>query len=181
MGESFDVSDVPRFGRLLQHVSGALGQLKDCGFIKIVDKQAQRYVYEVVTLDDSEHRWHDYFPRDNSHRKIGTPHKVLTKNEIAGTVTGRMSHTEPEMQDVHVHGRTGEGHTRFVPPDSVALSADFNVLETRVLAHIAGLQEELPKAMHHLEVSLKQARVSLLDCYSDLELMQELSRRLESK
>jgi DNA polymerase-1 len=66
--------------------------------------------------------------------------RVHTSYHQAVAVTGRLSSTEPNLQNIPV--RTAEGRRirqAFVaPPDHVLLAADYSQIELRIMAHLSG-------------------------------------------
>ncbi|MGB2822558.1 MAG: DNA polymerase I, partial [Phycisphaerae bacterium] len=73
--------------------------------------------------------------------------RVHTSFHQAGTATGRLSSSDPNLQNIPI--RTDEGReirTAFVaPPGCVLLAADYSQVELRVLAHLCG-DEKLAEA-----------------------------------
>lgn len=69
--------------------------------------------------------------------------RVHTSYSMAATSTGRLSSTDPNLQNIPV--RTEEGRrirTAFVaPPGSLLISADYSQIELRVLAHVADIPQ----------------------------------------
>lgn len=76
------------------------------------------------------------------------------------TTTGRLSSTEPNLQNIPIKYEMGrEIRKVFVPEneDSVILSADYSQIELRVLAHIAGDENMINAFKHHSDIHTKTA------------------------
>ncbi len=79
----------------------------------------------------------DALPRERA-RRTG---RIHTSYHQTGTVTGRLSSSEPNLQNIPVRTELGRQIRRaFVPgrPDEVLLVADYSQVELRVLAHFCG-------------------------------------------
>jgi DNA polymerase-1 len=74
-------------------------------------------------------------------RVMDTDGRVRSTFHMTATVTGRLSSSEPNLQNIPVRTETGRLlRGMFIPsrPDWVLIDADYSQIELRVLAHIAG-------------------------------------------
>ncbi len=74
--------------------------------------------------------------------------KIHTSFNQTITVTGRLSSTEPNLQNIPVRSELGRELRRFFvasAPDRVLIDADYSQIELRILAHVAR-DEEMIKA-----------------------------------
>jgi DNA polymerase-1 len=76
------------------------------------------------------------------------------------TTTGRLSSTEPNLQNIPIKYENGRSIRKvFIPHnlDSVILSADYSQIELRVLAHIAGDENLINAFKHSSDIHTKTA------------------------
>lgn len=76
------------------------------------------------------------------------------------TATGRLSSTEPNLQNIPIKYEMGKEIRKvFVPDttDQVILSADYSQIELRVLAHIGNDENLIDAFIHHSDIHTKTA------------------------
>ena len=95
--------------------------------------------------------------------------RIHTTYEQTTAVTGRLSSTAPNLQNIPIRGEMGRQIRRafIAPPDHVLLSADYSQIELRVLAHLsqdeAFLQAFAQGHDFHATIAAKVYGVALTD------------------
>ncbi len=100
---------------------------------------------------------------DTLPNQIGPDGRVHTHYHADATRTGRLSSKDPNLQNIPARGRWGEKvRSAFVVPKGhVLLSADYNQIELRVMAHMSG-DRELKRIFEKGEDIHTQAAIALL-------------------
>jgi DNA polymerase I len=86
--------------------------------------------------------------------------KVHTRFQQALTQTGRLSSTDPNLQNIPIRMEEGRKiRQAFVPSekDWVIFSADYSQIELRVLAHISGDERLIDAFKHEMDIHTKTA------------------------
>lgn len=95
--------------------------------------------------------------------QIGPDGRIHTHYHADSTRTGRLSSKDPNMQNIPARGEWGEKvRSAFIAPKGlVFLSADYNQIELRVMAHMSG-DKELKRIFSDGEDIHTQAAVAVL-------------------
>jgi DNA polymerase-1 len=91
---------------------------------------------------------------------IGEDGKIHSNLNQTVTTTGRLSSTEPNLQNIPIKYEMGRAIRRVFEPDneeSVILSADYSQIELRVLAHIADDENLISAFKNHSDIHTKTA------------------------
>lgn len=94
-----------------------------------------KYVLEYRTLQKLKSTYVDALPA-LINNQTGRVHTSLNQT---GTATGRLSSSEPNLQNIPVRGDWGQRIRKafIVPPPSIMFSADYSQIDLRVLAHLS--------------------------------------------
>ncbi|MEY8000322.1 DNA polymerase I [Clostridium sp. Mt-5] len=91
---------------------------------------------------------------------IGEDSKIHSSFNQTVTTTGRLSSTEPNLQNIPIKYEMGKEIRKIFVPDNencVILSADYSQIELRVLAHIADDKNLISAFINHSDIHTKTA------------------------
>ena len=86
--------------------------------------------------------------------------RVHTTFKQTGTATGRLSSTEPNLQNIPVRTEMGKELRRFFLPenkDYVIIDADYSQIELRLLAHVSGDENMVDGFLHGADIHTSTA------------------------
>ncbi len=86
--------------------------------------------------------------------------RVHTTFKQTGTATGRLSSTEPNLQNIPVRTELGKELRRFFLPenrDYVIIDADYSQIELRLLAHVSGDETMINGFLHGADIHTSTA------------------------
>ncbi len=142
-GERFNINSTKMLGHILFEKLG----------LPPVKKTKSGYSTDIEVLNKLE-PMHEIVPCIIKYRKLAklkstyaegllkviTPDgRIHTTLNMTATATGRLSSTEPNLQNIPVRGQLGSELRKFfiAPEGHVLIDADYSQIELRVLAHIA--------------------------------------------
>ncbi len=144
-GEQFNLNSPKQLGEILFERLGLPAVKKTkTGYSTDVEVLQKLKSYHPVVAKIMEYRMLSKLKStyvDGLLAVIGTDGRVHTNFQMTVTATGRLSSTEPNLQNIPIRTELGgELRRLFVPEDEdcVLVDADYSQIELRVLAHIAG-------------------------------------------
>ena len=115
------------------------GASTDASVLDELAKEGHRFpviLLEYRHLDKLKGTYVDALPQHVNSRT----HRIHTRFEQAVAATGRLSSSDPNLQNIPIRTEVGADLRRgFIPEDGyLLLSADYSQIELRVLAHLSG-------------------------------------------
>ena len=143
-GETFNINSPKQLGEILFDKLGLPhGKKTKTGWSTNADVlEKLRYEYPIVNavLEYRQYAKLKSTYADGLLKAIDPDGRVRTSFQMTVTATGRLSSTEPNLQNIPTRTDLGSEIRRmFVPADGcVLVDADYSQIELRLLAHIAG-------------------------------------------
>lgn len=178
-GEEFNINSPSQLGEIFERLNFDVSRRTSTGKIStsrdILDELALKYelprlVIEFRELMKLKGTYVDAFPKLVDPRD-GRIHTTLNQ---AATATGRLSSTEPNLQNIPIRTPMGRRIRRaFIPADGyVLLSADYSQIELRLLAHITEDAEMLDAFRKGEDIHARTAR-SVFGAQTEEELKEK--------
>ena len=143
-GEEFNINSTQQFGRILFDKLGLPPVKKTkTGYstnADVLEKLRDKHPIVEAVLDYRQLAKLKSTYVDGLTKVIAADGRIHTSFQNTGTATGRLSSTEPNLQNIPVRTELGaELRKMFVAPAGrVLVDADYSQIELRLLAHIAG-------------------------------------------
>ncbi len=142
-GEAFNVSSPKQLGEILFDKMGIAGGKKTASGQYATGESILEKIDHPIAATILEYRSLAKLKSTYTDRLIDqadvTTHRVHTSYHQAITATGRLSSTDPNLQNIPIRGQTGRQIRRaFVAPEGrVLLAADYSQIELRLMAHFS--------------------------------------------
>lgn len=141
-GREFKISSPKQVGEIFEELNISSGRKTATGQVStsraVLDELAQKYelprlIIEYRELDKLKTTYTDSLPS-----MIGADGRIHSQLNQTVTATGRLSSSEPNLQNIPIRTELGRRIRRaFVPEEgSLFVAADYSQLELRLLAHI---------------------------------------------
>ncbi len=163
-GEPFNINSPKQLGAILFDKMGlpALKKTKT-GYstdVKVLEQLAENYpiansILEYRTLAKLKNTYLDALPKLVD-KKTGRLHTYFNQ---MGTATGRLSSSEPNLQNIPIRVEEGKKIRKAFIPDNGArfLSADYSQVELRILAHFSEEPKMLDAFCNNRDIHTKTA------------------------
>ena len=148
-GSSFNIGSPKQLGDILFGRMGLSGARKTAtgawstaaGVLEDLAEQGNPFAGKVLEWRQTTKLKTNYCDALPTH--MDAKGRVHTSYQLAATTTGRLSSTEPNLQNIPVRNEAGRKiRTAFVAtPGHVLMSADYSQIELRLLAHIADIPQ----------------------------------------
>ncbi len=146
-GETFNINSTQQLGRILFEVLGLPASKKSKrGYstsAEVLEKLKEKHPIIPSVLDYRQYSKLKSTYVDGLSKVIGPDGRIHTTFQNTVTATGRLSSTEPNLQNIPVRTELGaEMRYMFIArPGWVLVDADYSQIELRLLAHIADDKE----------------------------------------
>lgn len=145
-GEEFNISSPKQLGEVLfEHLSLPSPKKNERGYktdVKVLTKLIGTHpiISKILEYRNATKLYSTYLEgMENYVMEDGKIHTIFKQNLAR---TGRLSSTEPNLQNIPVRDSEGKKIRKaFYPENDCFLSADYSQIELRILAHISGSKE----------------------------------------
>ncbi len=142
-GQEFNVSSPKQLGEILFDKIGIAGGKKTASGQYGTGEAVLEKIDHPIAAAVLEHRSLCKLKNTYTDRLVAqaddTTHRVHTSYHQAITATGRLSSTDPNLQNIPIRGQTGRQIRKafIAPKGRVLLAADYSQIELRLMAHFS--------------------------------------------
>ena len=161
-GTEFNINSPKQLGEILfDKLQLAKGKKNKTGYktdVKVLEKLAENYpiAKKILEYRGLAKLKNTYI--DGLKNCILNDGKIHTIYKQTLTRTGRLSSTEPNLQNIPVRDELGRKIRKaFVPSNDLLLSADYSQIELRILAHISKCPKLIQSFIDGLDIHTKVA------------------------
>ena len=161
-GIEFNINSPKQLGEILfDKLQLAKGKKNKTGYktdVKVLEKLAENYpiAEKILEFRGLAKLKNTYI--DGLENCILNDGKIHTIYKQTLTRTGRLSSTEPNLQNIPVRDELGRKIRKaFVPSNDLLLSADYSQIELRILAHISKCSKLIQSFIDGLDIHTKVA------------------------
>ena len=161
-GTEFNINSPKQLGEILfDKLQLAKGKKNKTGYktdVKVLEKLAENYpiAEKILEFRGLAKLKNTYI--DGLENCILNDGKIHTIYKQTLTRTGRLSSTEPNLQNIPVRDELGRKIRKaFVPSNDLLLSADYSQIELRILAHISKCPKLIQSFIDGLDIHTKVA------------------------
>jgi DNA polymerase-1 len=164
-GREFKIGSPKQVGEVLESLNISTGRKTSTGQVStnraVLDELAQQFelprlIIEYRELDKLKATYTDALPT-----LVGADGRIHSQLNQAVTATGRLSSSDPNLQNIPVRTELGQRIRRaFVPEEGhVFVAADYSQLELRLLAHITRDEKMLAAFQNGEDIHAQTARL----------------------
>ncbi|MGB7923595.1 MAG: DNA polymerase I [Pyrinomonadaceae bacterium] len=164
-GREFKINSPKQVGEVLEELNISLGRKTSTGRVStskaVLEELAQTYelprlIIEYRELDKLKTVYTDSLPS-----QIGEDGRIHGQLNQTVTATGRLSSSEPNLQNIPIRTELGRRIRRaFIPDEGYKLiSADYSQLELRLLAHVTHDPEMVDAFQKNDDIHARTARL----------------------
>ncbi|MGB8509403.1 MAG: DNA polymerase I [Pyrinomonadaceae bacterium] len=164
-GREFKINSPKQVGEVLEELNISKGRKTSTGQVStsraVLDDLAQQYelprlIIEYRELDKLKSVYTDALPK-----LLGSDGRIHSQLNQAVTATGRLSSSEPNLQNIPIRTELGRRIRRAFIPDegNVFVAADYSQLELRLLAHITRDEQMLDAFQKGEDIHERTARL----------------------
>ncbi len=164
-GREFKINSPKQVGEVFEELNISTGRKTSTGQVStnraVLDELAQTYelprlLIEFRELDKLKATYTDALPP-----LIGPDGRIHSELNQTVTATGRLSSSNPNLQNIPIRTELGRRIRRAFVPDkgNVFVAADYSQLELRLLAHVTRDEHMLDAFLNHEDIHERTARL----------------------